>query len=145
MRRLFARAVYHLVYAGSIMVMATLTRAGKSYALLIGVVLLLTVGLVLYSQVFAFVWDEGYHLLAAQLISTGKRPYLDFCFPQSPLNAYWNAGWMRILGQSWRVAHFFAALFTIGAVVLTADFVFRRLPATGWRFAAAITAGVATG
>ena len=65
MRWLFARALYHVVYAGSIMVMATLTRAGKSYALLIGVVLLLTVGLVLYSQVFAFVWDEGHHVLAA--------------------------------------------------------------------------------
>jgi hypothetical protein len=116
-----------------------------SYLGLYSALVLYAVAFLTYSQTWAYSYDESYHLLAAQLISTGKRPYLDFCFPQSPLNAYWNAGWMRILGQSWRVAHFFAALFTIGAVVLTADFVFRRFPATGWRFAAAITAGVATG
>jgi hypothetical protein len=98
-----------------------------------------------YAETWASTSDEAYHLLAAQLINTGKLPYVDFCFPQTPLNAYWNAGWMRILGQSWHVAHFFAALFTIGAVALTADFVFRRFPVPGWRFAAALTAGLATG
>ena len=60
-------------------------------------------GLILYSQTYAFAWDEGFHLLAAQLIDAGKRPWLDFCFPQTPLNAYWNAGWMRVFGESWRV------------------------------------------
>ena len=48
---------------------------------------LLFAGLLLYSQTLAFAWDEGFHLLAAQLIKAGKRPYLDFCFPQTPLNA----------------------------------------------------------
>jgi hypothetical protein len=101
--------------------------------------------LLTYAETWAYTYDESYHLLAAQLINAGKTPYLDFCFPQTPLNAYWNAGWMRILGQSWQVAHFFAALLTIGAVVLTADYVLRRFPVPGWRFAAAITAGLATG
>lgn len=99
----------------------------------------------IYSQTWAFTWDEGYHLLAAQLMAAGKKPYLDFCFPQTPLNAYWNAAWMRIPGPGWRVPHAFAALFTIGAVVLTADFVFRRFPVEGWRRGAAIAAGLATG
>jgi hypothetical protein len=99
----------------------------------------------LYSQTWAFAWDEGFHLLAAQLILAGKKPYLDFCFPQSPLNAYWNAAWMRVFGQSWRVAHAVAALLTIGAVVLTTDFVARRLPFPNWRMAAAMIAGLATG
>src|SRR5262249_30587558 len=99
----------------------------------------------LYSQTRAFAWDEAYHLLTAQLILAGKKPYIDFCFPQSPLNAYWNAWWMSVLGQSWRVAHALAALLTIGAVLLTADFVARRLPVPGWRVAGALTAALATG
>lgn len=101
--------------------------------------------LLIYSQTSAFFYDEGYHLLAAQLIAAGKRPYIDFCFPQSPLNVYWNAGWMRALGQNWHVPQALAALFTLGAVLLTADFVFLRFPVRTWRSAAAVTAGLATG
>src|SRR5205823_2069695 len=93
-----------------------------------------------YATTRAFTWDESYHLLAAQLIGAGKTPYLDFCFPQTPLNAYWNAAWMRLLGQSWRVPHIFAALLTVGAVLMTADFVRRRFSES-----AAITAGAVTG
>ena len=99
----------------------------------------------IYSETWAFTFDESYHLLAAQLIDAGRKPYLDFCFPQSPLNAYWNAAWMLVLGQNWRVPHGFAALFTIGAVLLTADYVFLRFPVRSWRLAAAIAAGLATG
>lgn len=39
-----------------------------------------------YAQTPAFTDDEGFHL-AAQLIKAGLRPYLDFCFDQTPLNA----------------------------------------------------------
>jgi hypothetical protein len=124
------------------MVLVPLTRAGKSYALLIVVVLLLTAGLVWYSQVFAFVWDEGYHLLAAQLIARGKRPYLDFCFPQTPLNAYWNAALLRVFGDTWRVIHAGAALLTGGAIMLIADYVYFRFPVRQWRSAAALTAAL---
>src|SRR3989442_13400905 len=89
---------------------------------------LLATGLVIYSQTAAFAWDEGYHLLTAQLIGRGKLPYIDFCFPQTPLNAYWNAGWMRIFGDTWRTAHAVAALMTALAVALTADYLLRRFP-----------------
>ena len=116
-----------------------------SYLWLLGALSLYAAVFLIYSVTWAFTWDEGYHLLAAQLMDAGKRPYIDFCFPQTPLNAYWNAGWMRLLGQNWRVPHAFAALFTIGAVLLTADFVFRRFPVGSWRLAAAIAAGLATG
>ncbi len=68
------------------------SRGQRSFFLLCGVVAVLATGLLVYSQTQALAWDEGYHLLAAQLIQAGKRPYLDFCFPQTPLNAYWNAG-----------------------------------------------------
>src|SRR5438445_5647294 len=85
----------------------------------LGILPLYAAAFLIYSETWAFAWDEGYHLLAAQLILAGKKPYIDFCFPQSPLNAYWNAWWMSVLGQSWRVAHAVAALLTIGAVLLT--------------------------
>src|ERR1022692_3332677 len=112
---------------------------------LYGVLALYAVVFLLYAETWAFTADEGYHLLAAQLIGAGRTPYIDFCFPQTPLNAYWNAGWMRVLGENWRVPHVFAALFTIGAVVLTARFVFLRFPIPNWRAAAALSAALLTG
>lgn len=106
---------------------------------------LFTAGLVLYSQTQAFAWDEGFHILTAQLIKHGKRPYIDFVFSQTPLNAYWNAAWMAMLGESWRVPHLMAALCSAAAVVLTGRFVFLRFPVPGWRLAAAMLATVLTG
>ena len=64
---------------------------GPSRYWLYGTCALLAAALMLYAQTWAFTDDEGFHLLAAQLIKGGMRPYLDFCFPQTPLNAYWNA------------------------------------------------------
>src|SRR5215471_5331725 len=98
--------------------------------------------LLVYSQTLALSWDEGYHLLAAQLVKAGKTPYIDFCFPQTPLNTYWNAGWMWILGERWRALHAVAALTSWGAVLLVAIFLWTRFPAPGWRGMAAF-AGVA--
>jgi len=120
-------------------------RNQRPFLLLCATVAALAAALLVYSQTKAFAWDEGFHLLAAQLIKAGRKPYLDFCFSQTPLNAYWNAGWMRAFGESWRTVHAVAALLTTGAVFLTADFVFTRLPITNWRFAAALTAAVLTG
>lgn len=112
----------------------------KQFWILAVSALAIAAGLLVYSQTMAFVWDEGFHLVAAQLIKTGKRPYLDFCFPQTPLNAYWNAGWMRLFGETWRVTHVFAALFVAGAAFLTADFVFRHFPIPRWRLISALAA-----
>ena len=116
-----------------------------SYLGLYGVLAVYAAAFLFYAETKAFHWDEGYHLVAAQAILSGKKPYLDFCFPQSPLNAYWNALWMGLLGQNWRLAHLIAALLTIGAVVLMADFIARRFPVPSWRIAGAITAGLALG
>lgn len=103
-----------------------------------------TIGLLIYSQTMAFVWDEGFHLLTAQLIDNGKTPYIDFCFPQTLLNAYWNAAWMHIFGQTWRVTHIAAALLTAGTVFLTTDFVFKRFPVPQWRFPCALAVACLT-
>ena len=117
----------------------------QAWLALCGVVLLITAGLIVYSQTVGFVWDEGFHLLAAQLINRGKTLYIDFCFPQTPLNAYWNALWMGVFGESWRVPHVFAALATAGTVFLTVEFVFRRFPVPRWRFACALVAAFLVG
>ena len=105
----------------------------------------LAAGVMLYAQTLAFTDDEAFHLLAAQLIKAGLRPYLDFCFPQTPLNAYWNAFWMRVFGESWRTAHALAALETWAAVVLAAQFVLTRLPERAWRVAGAMAATLMIG
>jgi 4-amino-4-deoxy-L-arabinose transferase-like glycosyltransferase len=101
----------------------------------------LAILLVYYSQTVAFTWDEGFHLLAAQLIKSGKRPYLDFCFPQAPLNAWFTAACLRLFGDSWRTAHMAQALLTIAAMALAAGYVFQRFP----RSAASIVTAVLIG
>ena len=70
-------------------------------------------GLIAYSQTYAFAWDEGFHLLAAQLILRGMRPYLDFFHAQTPLYAYWNSFWMKIFGDTWHTAHVVSAVCTL--------------------------------
>jgi 4-amino-4-deoxy-L-arabinose transferase-like glycosyltransferase len=94
-----------------------------------------------YSQTRAFSWDESYHLLAAQLVAHGKRPYLDFCFPQPPLNTYWNALWMRIVGESWRAIHAVAALMVLAAAWLISGYARSRLHS----ITAALTILIVTG
>lgn len=112
----------------------------KKAALILGVVVaFLTAFFVYYSQTASFAWDEGFHILAAQLIAHGKRPYLDFFFPQTPLNTYWNAMWMRWFGDSWKVVHAVAAVETAAAVLLVAHYLNSRFPVVRWRFAAALT------
>jgi len=109
------------------------------------VITLLAAGLEFYSQTDAFAWDEGFHALTAQLITRGKRPYLDFNFSQTPLDAYWNAFWITVFPQSWRTLHAVASLMTAGAILMTADFLFVRFPAERWRFALALMTSFAVG
>jgi hypothetical protein len=121
--------------------MEPISRTRRTSGLILfSVFALLTAGFLIYSQTIAFTWDEGFHILTAQLIKHGERPYLDFVFSQTPLNAYWNAGWMAVFGESWRVPHVMAALCSAAAVILTVRFVFLRFPAPDWRFPAAMLA-----
>jgi 4-amino-4-deoxy-L-arabinose transferase-like glycosyltransferase len=122
-----------------------MTGNNRSYWVLTGVVTLLAAGLMIYAQTDTFAWDEGFHLLTAQLITRGKRPYLDFNYSQTPLNAYWNAFWMTLFPQSWRTVHAVASLMTTGSVLMTADYLFRRFPVLRWRFAVALMAAFVVG
>jgi len=107
---------------------------------LAAVVAAVTAGLVVYSQTIAFYGDEGLHLLAALLISAGKRPYLDFFYQHVPLYAYLTGGWFSFAGAGWRGAHLFSALCTAGTVALVAIYVTTRVPDPAWRMPAAVTA-----
>jgi 4-amino-4-deoxy-L-arabinose transferase-like glycosyltransferase len=128
--------------------LGTLERRHRPFLYLCGFVGLLAAGLLVYSQTIALAWDEGFHLLAAQLILHGRTPYLDFFHAQTPLYAYWNAFWMRIFGASWRTAHTVSTLFTAGAVMLTADLVFARFKdlrgQLAWALLAAMMVGLNT-
>ena len=117
----------------------------RSRASVYSLVVLLAAGLCVYSQTRAFAWDEGFHLLAAQLIGKGKRPYLDFFHPQTPLNAYWNAAWFALFGDTWRTAHAVAAIVTALAVLLLANYLLRRFPVREWRTPTAIAGAVLVG
>lgn len=113
--------------------------------MLCGLVGILLSGLLVYSQIQAFSWDEGFHLLAGRLILGGQSPYLDFCFPQTPLNAYWNALWLGISGDGWRVTHVVSSLLTACAILLAAEFILTRFPVRGWRLAGALAAALLVG
>jgi hypothetical protein len=106
---------------------------------------LLTALLIVYARTKAFAWDEGFHLVTAQLIKAGKRPYIDWVFSQPPLNAYWNALWMRIFGESWRVVHTVAALSTAAAVFLIARLTLARFPVPLWRLPLSILTAILVG
>jgi hypothetical protein len=108
--------------------------------LVYGIVALISATLMTYAVTRSFVWDEGFHLVAAQQILRGKMPYLDFCFPQTPLNAYWNAAWMRVFGEDWRVPHIPAVLEIAAAMFLAAQWILSRFPVPHWRVPAAIVA-----
>jgi hypothetical protein len=113
--------------------------------LVFGVAVAMGAGLIYYSQTAAFAWDEGFHLLAAQLIAGGKRPYADFLFAQAPLNAYLNAFWMSLFGETWRVPHAAAAIFSSAAMLLATQYVWSRFPVPEWRAAAALVTAVSIG
>jgi 4-amino-4-deoxy-L-arabinose transferase-like glycosyltransferase len=82
-----------------------------------------TAGLVAYSQTFAYSYDEGFHLLAAQLVMNGKRLYLDFFYQHPPMFVLLNVPWMRVFGDTWRSAHLLSALFTAACALLIARFI----------------------
>jgi len=79
-----------------------------------------------FSQLGTCYGDEGFHLLAAQLVMSGKKPYLDFFYQHPPLYIYLTAGWMSVFGDTWRSAHALSALFTSGCIVTVASYLFDR-------------------
>ncbi len=98
--------------------------------------------LIWYARTESFAWDEGFHLLTAQLILHGRRPYVDFFFPQVPLNAYWNAFWMGRFGEGWKVPHVVAAILVILSAVVMVQFICGRIKDRRWFGAAGLAAAL---
>lgn len=115
-------------------------RLGGDLPVLAAVAMTVLAGLVLYSQAVACYEDEGHHLLAAQLIRAGHRPYVDFFYQHPPLYAYLTAAWMRIAGDSWRSPHLMSALLTAVSALIAGEYVYSRLEK--WRRAGAVVAMV---
>ncbi|MDB6146788.1 MAG: hypothetical protein JWO45_452, partial [Spartobacteria bacterium] len=82
--------------------------------------------LIAVSQGTYYYGDEGFHLLASQLLITGKRVYLDFFFQHPPVYTYLNAGWMLLAGDTWRSAHLFSALLAIICAAMIGGYLFSR-------------------
>ena len=101
---------------------------------LVAAVLLIATALVVISQSTFQHGDEGFHLLASQLINSGKQPYLDFFYQHTPFYIYSNALWMRMFGDSWRSAHFLSAVLTTATVGMIAGYVASRMPTLRWRY-----------
>jgi len=120
-------------------------RPRKQYAILCAAVAVTAAIMAVYGQTNACAFDEGFHLLAAQLVKQGRRLYVDFFFPQAPLNVWWNAAWMTAFGDTWRVVHSAAIVAVAVAVFLSADFVFTRFRLPRWRLAVGLAAAALTG
>ena len=115
-------------------------RPRKQYAIVCAAIALTAAILAVYGETTACAFDEGFHMLAAQLVKQGRRLYVDFFFPQAPLNVWWNAAWMMLFGDTWRTAHAAAIVATGVAVFLAVDFVFTRFRVPRWRLAVALAA-----
>ncbi len=63
--------------------------------------------------------DEGFYLLSAKLVAEGKKPYLDFFYPQMPALLYIYAAWFYLAGASWLSARLFTVVlaFAIGVML----------------------------
>ncbi len=116
-----------------------IAKLRRPWFLLTAYLLVLSAALGVYAQTMAFVWDEGFHLVAAQMINRGATPYLDFLFPQTLLNAYWNAGVLRWFGNDWHSVHVFDALFVSATVWMAANYIMRRFPVEKWALPCAVT------
>ena len=115
-------------------------RPRKQYAIVCAAFALTAAIIATYGETTACAFDEGFHMLAAQLVKQGRRLYVDFFFPQAPLNVWWNTAWMMVFGDTWRTAHAAAIVATLAAVFLSVDFVFTRFRAPSWRVAVGVSA-----
>jgi hypothetical protein len=106
---------------------------------------LVGVGLLVVSQSVAWYGDEGFHLVAAQLVNAGRTPYLDFLYVHPTTYLYVCAAWMRVFGESWRSAHALSAICSAAGVGLVSAFVFTRVPDARWRLTASAAAAAFVG
>lgn len=106
---------------------------------------IVSLGLLVYSQLVAYFGDESLHLVAGQLVNAGQRPYLDFFYHHPPVFLYLISFLMRVFGENWRVVHMFSALMVGGSLVLTVAYVYSRAKNPELRVMSGVTATVLLG
>jgi hypothetical protein len=72
---------------------------------------------ILLSQ-WPLAFGDAYHLLAAQMVAAGRKPYLDFFIQQVPLYPLICGAWMRLFGPSWQAANLLSGLVIGGSAAI---------------------------
>jgi len=85
-------------------------------------------------------FGDAYHLLAAQMVAAGRKPYLDFFVQQVPLYPLICGAWLRIFGTSWHVANLFSGLLICGSAAIVARIALRIYAEVEWGAKASIGA-----
>ena len=70
--------------------------------------------------------DEGFYLLAAKEVMSGKLPYLDFFYPQTPLFPYIFGFCLDIMGFTWDSARLLSALISSAIGILSFTYIRRN-------------------
>jgi len=100
---------------------------------------------ILISQ-WPLAFGDTYHLLAAQMVAAGRKPYLDFFVQQVPLYPLICGGWLRIFGSSWQAANLFSGLLICGSAAIIARIASRIYGDSEWaakgRFIAVLLFGL---
>jgi 4-amino-4-deoxy-L-arabinose transferase-like glycosyltransferase len=77
-------------------------------------------------------FGDTYHLLAAQMVAAGRKPYLDFFVQQVPLYPLICGAWLRIFGTSWQAANLFSGLLICGSAAMVARIARRIYAEAEW-------------
>ena len=94
---------------------------------------------ILLSQ-WPLAFGDTYHLLAAQMVAAGRKPYLDFFVQQVPLYPLICGAWLRIFGTSWQAANLFSGLLICGSAAIVARIASRIYAESEWGAKGAIIA-----
>jgi len=86
---------------------------------------------ILLSQ-WPLAFGDTYHLLAAQMVAAGRKPYLDFFVQQVPLYSLICGAWLRIFGSSWQAANLLSGLLICGSAAIIARIASRIYAGTEW-------------
>ena len=70
--------------------------------------------------------DEGFYLLAAKEVMSGKLPYLDFFYPQTPLFPYIFGIWFKLTNFTWESARLFTAIISSAIGLISFQYIRRR-------------------
>src|SRR5579871_1527326 len=86
---------------------------------------------ILLSQ-WPLAFGDTYHLLAAQMVAAGRKPYLDFFVQQVPLYPLICGAWLRLFGTSWHAANLFSGLLICGSASIVARIASRIFAEPEW-------------